>query len=147
VSERIEAGGPKGSAFPGRRIDGVRGARGRSAAGSAGVLLCGMVALTAVLTLGLGRLATAVVTTSRAQTAADAAALAAAGELAAGRSVGEAERIASLTASANGARLLRCDCGGPAVIVAVTVTLPSSGPARGLVRAAARAELHPECPG
>jgi secretion/DNA translocation related TadE-like protein len=116
-------------------------------AGSAGVLLCGVVAVTAVLMLGLGRLATAVLATSRAQTAADAAALAAAGELAAGRSVGEAERIASLTASANGARLLRCDCGGSAVIVAVTVTLSASGPASRLVRAAARAELHPECPG
>ena len=115
--------------------------------GSAGVLLCGVVAVTAVLTLSLGRVATAVLVTSRAQIAADAAALAAAGELAAGRSVGEAERIASLTASANGARLLRCDCGGPAVIVAVTVTLPASGPASRLVRAAARAELHPECPG
>ena len=116
-------------------------------AGSAGVLLCGVVAVTAVLTLGLGRVATAVLATSRAQTAADAAALAAAGELAAGRSAGEAERIASLTAAGNGARLLRCECGGPAVVVAVTVTLPTSGPASHLVRAAARAELHPECPG
>ncbi|HEV8628114.1 MAG TPA: Rv3654c family TadE-like protein [Acidimicrobiia bacterium] len=121
-------------------------ARGGSA-GSAGVLLCAVVALAAVLTLGLGRLATAGLAVARAQTAADAAALAAAGELAAGRTPGEAERIASLTASANGARLLRCDCGGSAVIVAVTVTLPASGPASGLVRAAARAELHPECPG
>jgi secretion/DNA translocation related TadE-like protein len=116
-------------------------------AGSAGVLLCGVVAVAAVLTLGLGRVATAGLAVSRAQTAADAAALAAAGELAAGRTRGEAERIASLTASANGARLLRCDCEGSAVIVAVTVTLPASGPASGLVRAAARAELHPECPG
>ena len=121
-------------------------ARGHPA-GSAGVLLCGLVAVTAALTLGLGRLATAVLATSRAQTAADAAALAAAGELAAGRSAGEAERIASLTAAGNGARLIRCDCGGPAVVVAVTVTLPSFRPASRLVRAAARAELHPECPG
>ena len=116
-------------------------------AGSAGVLLCGLVATAAVLTLGLGRVATAVLATSRAQIAADAAALAAAGELAAGRSAGEAERIASLTAAGNGARLLRCECGGPAVVVAVTVTLPTSGPASHLVKAAARAELHPECPG
>jgi secretion/DNA translocation related TadE-like protein len=116
-------------------------------AGGAGVLLCGVMAMAAVLTLGLGRLATAGLAVSRAQTAADAAALAAAGELAAGRNGGEAERIASRTAAANGARLLRCDCGGPAVVVAVTVTLPTSGPASRLVRAAARAELHPECPG
>jgi secretion/DNA translocation related TadE-like protein len=115
--------------------------------GSAGVLLCGVVALVAALTLGLGRLATGALAAARAQTAADAAALAAAGELAAGRTRGQAERTASVTAAANGARLLRCDCEGPAVVVAVTVTLPFSGPASGLVRAAARAELHPECPG
>jgi secretion/DNA translocation related TadE-like protein len=115
--------------------------------GSAGILLCGFLAVAAVLTLGLGRVATAGLAVARAQTAADAAALAAAGELAAGRSRGEAERIASQTASANGARLLRCDCRGPAVIVAVTVPLPTSVPASDLVRAAARAELHPECPG
>jgi len=115
--------------------------------GSAGILLCGLVALTAVLVVGLGRLATGVLAVSRAQTAADAAALAAAGELAAGRTPGEAERTASLTAAANGARLLRCECGGPAVIVHVSVTLPFSRPVSGLVRAAARAELHPECPG
>ncbi len=116
-------------------------------AGAAGILLSGLVALTAALTFGVGRLATAAATAARAQTAADAAALAAAGELAAGRSPGEAERTASVTAAANGARLLSCDCGGPTVVVAVTVTLPSSGQVSGLVRAAARAELHPECPG
>jgi secretion/DNA translocation related TadE-like protein len=115
--------------------------------GSAGVLTCGLVALLAVLVLGLGRVAAAVVATSRAHTAADAAALAAAGELAAGRTAGDAERTASLTAAANGARLLRCDCGGPAVTVHVSVTLPFSRSVSGLVKAAARAELHPECPG
>jgi secretion/DNA translocation related TadE-like protein len=115
--------------------------------GSAGILLCGLVVVTAVLIGGLGRLATGAMAVSRAHTAADAAALAAAGELAAGRTAGDAERTAFLTAAANGARLLRCECGGPAVIVHVSVALPSSGPASGLVRAAARAELHPECPG
>jgi secretion/DNA translocation related TadE-like protein len=115
--------------------------------GSAGVLLCGVVAVTAVLVLGLGRLASGILAVSRAQTAADAAALAAAGELAAGRTAGDAERTASVTAAANDARLLRCECAGPAVTVTVTVALPSSGPASVLVRAAARAELHPECPG
>ena len=115
--------------------------------GSAGILACGLVALTAVLVLGTGRLATGIVAASRAHTTADAAALAAAGELAAGRSERDAERTASLTAAANGARLLRCDCGGPAVTVHVSVILPFSRPVSGLVRAAARAELHPECPG
>jgi secretion/DNA translocation related TadE-like protein len=115
--------------------------------GSAGVLLCGVMALTVALTLGLGRLAAGVLAATKAQTAADAAALAAAGELAAGRTAGDAERTASVAASANGARLLRCDCGGPAVVVTVTVALPFSRPVSGLVKAAARAELHPECPG
>ncbi len=116
-------------------------------AGSAGVLACGLLALVAVLVLGLGRLATGVVAVSRAHTAADAAALAAAGEIAAGRTEGDAERTASVTAAANGARLVRCECAGPAVFVVVSVALPSSRPVSGLVRAAARAELHPECPG
>jgi secretion/DNA translocation related TadE-like protein len=115
--------------------------------GSAGVLLCGLVVVATVLLTGLGRLATGVLATSRAHMAADAAALAAAGELVAGRTAGAAERTASLTAAANGARLLRCDCAGPAVTVHVSVTLPFSRPVSGLVRAAARAELHPECPG
>jgi secretion/DNA translocation related TadE-like protein len=115
--------------------------------GSAGILACGLVALITVLVVGLGRVATAVVATSRAHTAADAAALAAAGELAAGRSERDAERTAFLTAASNGARLLRCDCGGPAVTVHVSVVLSFSRPVSGLVRAAARAELHPECPG
>jgi secretion/DNA translocation related TadE-like protein len=115
--------------------------------GGAGLVLCGVVVLVALLVLGLGRLAGGMKALTAAQTAADAAALAAAGELAAGRTAGDAKRIASLTAAANGARLLRCECAGPAVTVHVTVTLPFSGPASGLVRAAARAELHPECPG
>jgi secretion/DNA translocation related TadE-like protein len=115
--------------------------------GSAGILLAAVVVITAVLVLGLGRLAGGILAVSRGQTAADAAALAAAGELAAGRTAGDAERTASLTAAANGARLLRCECGGPAVIVHVSVALPSSRPLSGQVRAAARAELHPECPG
>ena len=115
--------------------------------GSAGILLCAVVAVAAVLGAGLGRVSTGILAVSRAQTAADAAALAAAGEVATGRTAGDAERTASLTAAANGARLLRCECGGSAVTVGVSVALPFSGPASGLVRAAARAELHPECPG
>ena len=115
--------------------------------GSGGILVCGLLALLAVLVLATGRLAGGLVAVSRAHTAADAAALAAAGELAAGRTAADAERTASVTATANGARLLRCDCGGPAVIVHVSVILSFSRPVSGLVKAAARAELHPECPG
>lgn len=116
-------------------------------AGGAGILLCVLLVVTAVLLAGLGRLATGILAVSRARTAADAAALAAAGELATGRTEGDAERTASLTAAANGARLLRCDCAGPAVTVHVSVTLSFSRSVSGLVEAAARAELHPECPG
>jgi secretion/DNA translocation related TadE-like protein len=125
----------------------ARPARKAAEAGSGGILACGLVALVAVLTMAVGRVATVAVAVSRAHTAADAAALAGAGEIAAGRSEGDAERTASLTAAANGARLLRCECAGPAVSVVVTVALPSTWPVSGLVRAAARAELHPECPG
>ena len=116
-------------------------------AGSAGILACGLVALMAALVLGLCRVATGVLTAARAQTAADAAALAAAGELAAGRTPADAERTASVTAAANGARLFRCDCSGPAVIVHVSVVLPFLRPVSGQVRAVARSELHPECTG
>lgn len=123
------------------------GRAGGRDSGSVGILACGVVGLTAALILGTGRLATGIVAASRAHTAADAAALAAAGELAAGRTAGDAERTASLTAAANGARLLRCDCGGPAVTVDVSVILPFARSVSGLARAAARAELHPECPG
>ena len=49
--------------------------------GSAGVLACGLVAVAAVLVIGLGRLATGVLAVSRAHTAADAAALAAAARI------------------------------------------------------------------
>ena len=116
-------------------------------AGSAGILLCAVLVLTVALLTGVNRLAAGVLATSRAEAAADAAALAAAGELAAGRTEGAAERTASLTAAANGARLLRCECAGPAVTVDVSVTLPYARLVSGLVKAAARAELHPECPG
>lgn len=116
-------------------------------AGNAGIVLCALLVVAALLLTGLDRLATGVLAASRARTAADAAALAAAGELAAGRTAGAAERTASVTAAANGARLLRCECAGPAVTVHVSVTLPFSRLVSSLVRAAARAELHPECPG
>ena len=107
----------------------------------------GLAALGAVLTLSIGRLVEGAVARSRAETAADSAALAAASELAAGRGEGEAARIAGMAATANGARLLGCDCRGPGATVAVEVTLPLRGPLSGQVRAQARAELHPDCPG
>jgi len=115
--------------------------------GSVTVVLCGVLALVTALTLAIGRLAAVTVAVARAETAADAAALAAAGELAAGRSAAEAGRSASSTAKANGARLLRCECAGQGATVTVAVTLLGPGSPASLVKAAARAELHPDCPG
>ena len=111
------------------------------------VLIGGLAALAAALTLSMGRLAEGAVARSRAETAADSAALGAASELAAGRGEGEAARIAGMAATANGARLLACDCRGPGATVTVEVTLLLLGPLSGPVRAQARAELHPDCPG
>jgi len=110
-------------------------------------LMLGVATLVAALTLSVARLAEGAVARSRAQTAADSAALAAAAGLAGGRSEREAARIGGIAATANGARLLGCDCRGPGATVTVEVFLPLPGPLSGPVRAQARAELHPDCPG
>lgn len=104
----------------------------------AGVGLAGLL-LTAAADLGLFLLAR-----SKAQTAADAAALAAAGTMIPG-SLGEAGSEAERFAHANGARLLACDCpprGSEAVVrvqVPVRFLLLRSG-AR-YVTASARSEV------
>jgi secretion/DNA translocation related TadE-like protein len=118
----------------------------RSEAGSAAVVVCALAGLAAALALGVTRLAVASVTVARAQTAADAAALAAARELATGRSAPEAARTAEATAMANGARFLGCNCRGPGATVRVAV-LPPPGLLSAPVRAEARAAFQPECPG
>ncbi|MGH8993510.1 MAG: Rv3654c family TadE-like protein [Acidimicrobiia bacterium] len=116
-------------------------------AGSAMVALCALAVLTSVLGLGLGRLAAGAVSRARAETAADAAALAAATELAAGRTGGVAERSAKEMAGANGARLVGCDCRPGSGSVRVVVAMPRLSFFFQEVRAVARAELHTECPG
>lgn len=115
--------------------------------GSVTVLLCGVVALVGLLSLGTARLGVAAVAVARAETAADAAALAAAAELAAGRSPAAAERTAQRTASRNGARFLHCSCQGGQATVSVAVPLPRVPSFSKDTRATARAELHTDCPG
>jgi secretion/DNA translocation related TadE-like protein len=112
--------------------------------GSAAVLLMALAALTAALGLGGARLSAASLTMARAQTAADAAALAAADALARGRTPALTRRIASQTAAENGARLLDCDCQGTGATVTVAVALPRFL-ARAPAQARARAELRRKC--
>lgn len=115
--------------------------------GSATVALCLLAALTAALGVGLGRLAAVTASRARAETAADAAALAAAVELAAGRSGRVAQRNAEVTAGANGARLITCDCRSGHGSVLVVVAMPRLPSFTRGAQAVARAELHTECPG
>jgi hypothetical protein len=119
----------------------------RSEKGSVAIALCLLAALTAVLGAGLGRVAAAATSRARAETAADAAALAAAMELAAGRSGAVARRTAEVTAGANGARLISCDCRSGRGAVRVVVAMSRLSSFSREARAVARAELHPECPG
>lgn len=103
----------------------------------------GLSAIVLVLLLGLGDLGIFLLARSKAQTAADAAALAAVAELIPG-SRGEPHIEAARFAQANGARLLGCDCreGGRAAMVRVGVQV-RFGIVRGVkeVTARARAEV------
>jgi secretion/DNA translocation related TadE-like protein len=118
----------------------------RQQKGSVAVLLCAVVVLLTGSGLALARLGATAGSVAHAETAADAAALAAAGELAAGRDPGTAARIAREVAHANGARLVRCRCSGGSATVLVSVPSPRPSSKRA-VRAAARAEVFPRCPG
>ncbi len=98
-----------------------------------------------LLVTGAARLGGALVGRARAETAADAAALAAADRLATGGGSAAARVAAERTAVSNDARLVSCDCAGASAAVVVEVDLPPLlalfGPARGR----ARAEVRPEC--
>lgn len=115
--------------------------------GSAVVLVCALGALVGALALGLGHLGQVAAARARAETAADAAALAAAGELAAGRSPQVTTRTARVMAAANGARLIRCNCRDQSATVTVTVAASKVSSFFREARAEARAELHTQCPG
>jgi secretion/DNA translocation related TadE-like protein len=104
--------------------------------------MIGVVAIGLALTAGAARLGGAIVARARADTAADAAALAAAGQVALGRGAGAAEQAARETAAANDGRLVSCECEGPVVEVVVTVVAPGLG---ATARAVSRAEIDLEC--
>ena len=87
--------------------------------GNVSVLMVGGVALAAVLCLGVARVGGAAVLAARADTAADAAALAGADALALGRGSAAAVRAARSAASLNHARLVSCSCAGDSAEVVV----------------------------
>jgi secretion/DNA translocation related TadE-like protein len=89
--------------------------------GSASLIMIGVLAVALTLMLGAARLGVAVIARGRADTAADAAALAAADMLALGRGPADARVAARQTARDNGAELSSCDCDGQFVTVEVAV--------------------------
>lgn len=100
------------------------------------VLAIAAVALAVALAFGVARLGHAASDRARADTAADAAALAAAGVLARGGGADSAAFAASETATANGAQLEHCDCAGSRPTVEVHV---------GGATSRARAEVRFDC--
>jgi secretion/DNA translocation related TadE-like protein len=111
--------------------------------GSASVLVIGVVVIGLVLATAAARLGVALVARGRADTAADAAALAAADALALGRGTAGAKDAARTVAAANGARLVDCACGGRSALV--TVEVPVGFPTAGPARATAKAEVRAAC--
>lgn len=117
----------------------------RAEEGSVAIALVGGMAAVMVMLIGLSDLASFFLARTRAQTAADAAALAAAAELVPGLG-GAPEEAARQFAGANGARLLTCDCRLGAGVAEVKVSVPVSLSIAGLagaraVRARSRAEI------
>jgi secretion/DNA translocation related TadE-like protein len=111
--------------------------------GAASVLAVAIVVLGVALTMGAARLGGALVGRARAETAADAAALAAADALARGHGADAAASDARVTAARNDARLVSCACTGTHAEVVVEVDVP--GILGGVARGRARAEVTPEC--
>jgi secretion/DNA translocation related TadE-like protein len=89
--------------------------------GNVSVLVTAVMVVAILLCGAMARLGGSVAQKARANNAADAAALAAAGGLALGRSPVEACSVARHTASDNGARLVTCDCLASAVEVTVAI--------------------------
>jgi secretion/DNA translocation related TadE-like protein len=98
-----------------------------------------------VLTAAAARLGGALVGRARAESAADAAALAAADRLALGDGSAAARAAADATATSNDAHLVSCDCAGTSAEVVVEVDIPAWGALFGPARGRARAEVRPEC--
>lgn len=100
---------------------GVGCSAGRSERGNVSLLVLAVVGLAFLLCVAVAHLGGAVVEKSRAEAAADAAALAAADGLALGRPVAAACDSARRIASDNGASLLTCDRRDAGVIVVVAI--------------------------
>jgi secretion/DNA translocation related TadE-like protein len=113
--------------------------------GAVSVLMIAVLVVGLVLATGAARLGGALVGRARAETAADAAALAAADRLALGDGASAARAAAAETAASNHARLVSCDCEGTTAEVVVEVDLPAWGALVGPARGRARAEVRPEC--
>jgi secretion/DNA translocation related TadE-like protein len=104
----------------------------RSTRGNVSVLVTAVIVVAVLLATAVARLGSAVAEKSRANNAADAAALAAAGDIALGRPPTHACAVARETAGENGARLLTCRSTAAAAVVTVAL---------GAARAEARAQV------
>ena len=110
----------------------------RAERGAATIVVVGVFVLEMALMLGATRLGVAMLARARAETAADAAALAAADTLALGGDAAAANDQAVAVAEANGARLVGCDCSGRFATATVEVDVPVLGR---IARARSRAEV------
>src|SRR5215212_4821353 len=93
--------------------------------GAVSIMMLAALVVGLVLAMGAARLGGALIGRARADTAADAAALAAADRLALGNGAASAQRAAHEAAASNEARLVSCDCSGPTAEVVVEVDLPA----------------------
>jgi secretion/DNA translocation related TadE-like protein len=119
--------------------------RSRPERGAVSVLVVAVLVVGVVLAFAAARLGGALVGRARADTAADAAALAAADTLALGRGSNAATSAARATAASNHARLVSCACEGSEAAVVVEVDIPGLGALGGVARGRAKAEVSPEC--
>ena len=113
--------------------------------GGVSIVMLGVLVVGLVLAMGAARLGGALVGRARAESAADAAALAAADRLALGDGPGAARDAAATTAVSNDARLVSCTCSGTTAEVVVEVDIPAWGALLGPARGNAKAEVRPEC--
>lgn len=113
--------------------------------GAVTVIMLAVFVVGAFLALGVARVGVAADARARAETAADAAALAAADMIVLGRGPSAALEAALETAAANGAKLVSCDCRGPETLAEVAVDLPAWVGAGESLSARAKAEIRSNC--
>lgn len=109
--------------------------------GAVSIIVIAVLLVGVAVAIAAARAGVVLIGQARAETAADAAALAAADTLALGRRGPEA--AARDAALRNGARLVSCDCGGTHAEVVVEIRL--RGATASKVRGRARAEVRPAC--